>query len=433
MLQPLSRFAFVDIQTTGGSAQAGRIIEIAIIRVSPEGVREWSSLVNPDRSISPAVQSLTGITKAMVAKAPIFEELAGQIADMLSGYMLVAHHARTAYGTLKRAYSRMNADFQTPVLCTAKLSQRLFPSEKQHSLDAIVSRYGLAFDRDAGARHRALGNARATLQFWEKLQRVCSAAELQKAMGKLAVSPGLAPATGDTMPRPEPELHETAQRPADPRPPAPRLSWQDASSELQALLSQNRQARQGTLFYSRPLHRTTSLYSWRLSRDLVSGKLELTVNDAGLGVDDQLYGLFKGRARARNWLLELVEEHGLCATHLGLEKQPAGHPCAARQARHCLGACVGQEPADVHFGRVMQALAPHRVQPWPYAGPVLVAQDHALHVLYRWSYIAVVQHAEYVDAVLAQHQPFEFSHDVYRTLRASLEATLADAAEPHRA
>src|SRR5690606_11398785 len=133
--------------------------------------------------------ALTGITGAMVANAPIFEELAGEIADTLAGHIIVAHNARYDYAALRNAYGRMNADFHAPVLCTAKLSRQLFRREKQHSLDAVVSRHALTPGRDASARNRALGDARLVQQFWEKLQRVFSQADLEKAVRKLAALP----------------------------------------------------------------------------------------------------------------------------------------------------------------------------------------------------------------------------------------------------
>ena len=67
--------AFVDLETTGGLATRDRITEIGIIEVDAEGVREWSSLVNPGVSIPPYIEALTGITEDMVRDAPGIPEL----------------------------------------------------------------------------------------------------------------------------------------------------------------------------------------------------------------------------------------------------------------------------------------------------------------------------------------------------------------------
>lgn len=77
---------FVDLETTGATGTVDRITEIGIVEVNEEGeVREWSSLVNPQTSIPPFIQNLTGISDAMVAEAPTFEELAEEVLMRLHG------------------------------------------------------------------------------------------------------------------------------------------------------------------------------------------------------------------------------------------------------------------------------------------------------------------------------------------------------------
>ena len=95
---PLSRqfprLAFVDLETTGGAATEDRVTEIGIVQVDEDGVREWSSLVNPQVRIPPFIQSLTGITDDMVSDAPTFAELADEVSDMLDDRVFIAHNAR---------------------------------------------------------------------------------------------------------------------------------------------------------------------------------------------------------------------------------------------------------------------------------------------------------------------------------------------------
>ena len=95
--------AFVDLETTGTSAGADRVTEVGIVRVD-DGARvsEWSSLVDPQRSIPNGVQAMTGITNAMVAGAPTFGQIANEIAERLAGCIFVAHNARFDYGFLKQ-------------------------------------------------------------------------------------------------------------------------------------------------------------------------------------------------------------------------------------------------------------------------------------------------------------------------------------------
>ena len=72
--------AFVDLETTGTSATGDRVTEVAIVRVvEGELVEEWSSLVDPERSIPPDIQVLTGITNEMVKGAPTFADIRHEV------------------------------------------------------------------------------------------------------------------------------------------------------------------------------------------------------------------------------------------------------------------------------------------------------------------------------------------------------------------
>ena len=160
--------AFVDLETTGMSAADDRVTEVGIVRVDDGAcVDEWSSLVNPECSIPAAIQAMTGITNAMVADAPVFERIADEVQRRIAGCVFVAHNARFDYGFLKHEFGRLGRRFTAKVLCTVKLSRRLFTEASAHNLDALIARYGLASDD----RHRALGDARILWQFVQALYR----------------------------------------------------------------------------------------------------------------------------------------------------------------------------------------------------------------------------------------------------------------------
>jgi DNA polymerase-3 subunit epsilon len=99
--------AIVDLETTGAHPAWDRVTEIAVLEVAHgEVVSEWSTLVNPGTSIPPAIQALTGISNAMVADAPAFEDLAAGLYERLEGHVFVAHNARFDYGFLRHAFER---------------------------------------------------------------------------------------------------------------------------------------------------------------------------------------------------------------------------------------------------------------------------------------------------------------------------------------
>lgn len=177
---------FLDLETTGMTAAEERITEIGLVEVTNgEVVGSWSQLVNPERRIPPFIQSLTGISNEMVRDAPTFEQLAPALYARLQGKLLVAHNARFDYGFLKAEFERLDLSYRARVLCTAKLSRKLFPEHRRHNLDSLIERYRLT----CSARHRALGDAEVLWQFLQKIYAEVDAARIDAAVqAQLGVS-----------------------------------------------------------------------------------------------------------------------------------------------------------------------------------------------------------------------------------------------------
>ncbi|MDH4293555.1 MAG: exonuclease domain-containing protein, partial [Betaproteobacteria bacterium] len=173
---------FLDLETTGATATHDRITEVGLVEVRNGAfVREWSTLVNPGMSIPPMIQALTGISNDMVATAPPFEDIARELYEAIDGRVLVAHNARFDYGFLKNEFKRLEKTFTAPVLCTVKLSRRLFPQHARHNLDTLMSRHHIACD----ARHRALGDARVLWQLAQQWRIEPGEAAVLEATAKL--------------------------------------------------------------------------------------------------------------------------------------------------------------------------------------------------------------------------------------------------------
>jgi DNA polymerase-3 subunit epsilon len=174
---------FVDLETTGGNAAFHRITEVGIVRMQDDRVvEEWSSLVNPECRIPAYIEAFTGITNDMVAGAPRFSDLAALVLTKLrsptrESPIFVAHNARFDYSFLRTEFRRLDVHFSAKVLCTVKLSRRLFPEYPRHSLDAVMERHRLT----CAARHRALGDARVLGDFWSKLRSEISEEKLAAA------------------------------------------------------------------------------------------------------------------------------------------------------------------------------------------------------------------------------------------------------------
>jgi DNA polymerase-3 subunit epsilon len=164
-------FAVVDVETTGMRAGASdRITEIAVVVVHG-GRREvvLDSLINPGRSIPPAVCAITNITNEMVRSAPAFAEVADQVLAALAGRVFVAHNARFDWGFVSAELRRAKAiALDGPQLCTVRLARRLVRNVRSCGLDNLTQHFGF----ENGARHRAVGDALVTADLLDRLLRL---------------------------------------------------------------------------------------------------------------------------------------------------------------------------------------------------------------------------------------------------------------------
>ncbi|WP_413699949.1 PolC-type DNA polymerase III [Psychromonas sp. KJ10-10] len=167
-----SRLAYVDLETTGGKPTRDSITEIAIVQTL-DGVvtNKWQSLVCPDTYIPLMIQKLTDITPEMVADAPNIDELIPTIIEMFEGHVVVAHNARFDVSFLRNAFKQYGVEFKYPVVCTVKLSRKMYPQFKVHNLDSIIKRFDLSCD----ARHRAMGDTAALPQLVSRMIDDCNA------------------------------------------------------------------------------------------------------------------------------------------------------------------------------------------------------------------------------------------------------------------
>jgi DNA polymerase-3 subunit epsilon len=168
-----AEFVVVDLETTGtGPLQGARITEAAAVLVQGNEVRPlFQSLVNPEQPIPYFITRLTGIDDSMVAGAPTFREIAGELAAHLAGRVFVAHNAAFDWGFLHAEFSRISPggiEALVPTrLCTVRLARRILRHLPRRNLDAVCAYYGIGNE----ARHRASGDALATAQVLVRLLR----------------------------------------------------------------------------------------------------------------------------------------------------------------------------------------------------------------------------------------------------------------------
>jgi DNA polymerase III subunit epsilon len=92
-LKPGRPLAFLDIESTGTSPKADRLIDLAIVRILPSHAREvYSFRVNPEMPIPLESSAIHGITDADVAGSPPFRDIARKVFDLLNGSDLAGYN-----------------------------------------------------------------------------------------------------------------------------------------------------------------------------------------------------------------------------------------------------------------------------------------------------------------------------------------------------
>lgn len=159
-------YSVVDIETTGNGYKGQKITEISIFIFDGEKIiDEFTSLVNPEQKIPYFITNLTGITEAMVRTAPKFYEIAKKVAEITKDTVFVAHNVNFDYNIIRDEFKSLGFDFKRKKLCTVRLSRKIIPGLASYSLGNICSAEGI----EIAARHRAKGDAEATVELFRRL------------------------------------------------------------------------------------------------------------------------------------------------------------------------------------------------------------------------------------------------------------------------
>ena len=164
--------AVIDFETTGLSPAMGdRATEIAIVLVDQAGgkvVDSFQSLMNAGRNIPSFIESLTGISNAMVAAAPSADTVMREASRFVANAPLVAHNAsfdrRFWEAELSLAGERTA---NQPFACTMLVARRLYPQAPSHKLGVLIDYHRLP---KAGRAHRAMADAEMAASLLGQIQ-----------------------------------------------------------------------------------------------------------------------------------------------------------------------------------------------------------------------------------------------------------------------
>ncbi|MBX2990147.1 MAG: GIY-YIG nuclease family protein [Bacteroidetes bacterium] len=443
-------YAIVDVETTGGNALYGRVIDVAVIRVEKgRVVKEFQSLVNPDRFVPHEIELLTGINAESLSRAPMFHSIARELYKILDGAIFVAHNARFDYAFVKNEFRRLGREFSAKCLCTVKLSRKLFPMHRNHNLDSVMQRHGI----ECPARHRAMADAGVVLEFLRKVQNEATPDLLTLAVNAILKSSSLPPQldkesldalpetpgvylfygtkgellyvgksvslrdrvmshfSGDHRSSKEMEMaHQVA-----------RIETRQTTGELGALLLESQLIKE-----LRPMYNVAS----RRHRDLVLARRVMTshgyasivlekTHEIEIDLEAPIMGIFKNMPQAKEYLAQITREFRLCQKLLGIHQ--SNSYCFAYHLHQCDGACMGEEPPETYNARVEEAFTERRVKAWPFNGGIVIEERNPVtnegeaFLIDNWCLLSCFRFTEYGQTELFKGVS-RFDYDAYKIL-----------------
>ncbi len=377
-------YAVVDIETTGGSPKTEKITEIAIyIFNNGEIVDEFISLVNPEKNIPYYITALTGISNEMVANAPKFFEIAKQIVEITEEKIFVAHNASFDYKFIMAEFKALGYDFTRENLCTLKLSRKLLPGHRSYSLGKLCADLGIEIQD----RHRASGDARATVMLLDKLlNRLNDSGQEDKILDSVSSNlKNLHPNLDEKLISNLPEdtgvyffrndqnqviyigksknirkrvmshlSNNSSRRSIEMKESIADVDFEITGSELIALLVESSEIKKHGPRFNRAQKRKTMQYGLYLKKNS-RGYYELAIDKTANRINESPETCFRNKTEAKEIMSKLIERFWLCQKLCGMYDTEGA--CFHYEIRQCNGACIEKESADIYNKRVMKAVS----------------------------------------------------------------------------
>ncbi|WP_239363435.1 3'-5' exonuclease family protein [Snodgrassella communis] len=443
------QLAFVDIETTGGRTTSDRITEIAVVytEAGQQQPQVFHTLLNPNTSIPPFIQALTGISNQMVEQAPHFnDEIADQLSAIFKGRIFAAHNVRFDYGFIKAAFKRLGRTFNPQQLCTVKLSRQLYPEHKHHGLDKIIARHNI----DMHNRHRAFADARAIYDFWQQLKHNFPADILHQACKTIMQRPSLpAHLNNDILKNISDDygvyliygdndlplyigkskqvktrllnhfgqdVHNSKEMSLSQQ--AKKIDVIPCSGELDALLTESAQIKQRQPILNRRLRRQKDLFSFQLSTN-THGYDTLNIvpmHHVQFNQQQRYYGLFHSKSDAQKAIKNTISNTDLCLQTLGIEKGSSNRPCFRHQLHQCSGACINKITATTHNLKLALALQKIKLADWPFTSYAYIKEQQKYHIFHQWIYLGSASNNDQLHTILSQPQG-QLDRDIYQIIQ----------------
>lgn len=160
------RFVVIDLETTGNQIKNNdRIIQIgAVVLEGEKIVDRYTEYINPNRSIDPFIQNLTGIDEEMLEDAPSFHEIGHKVVNLLKNSYFVAHNSAFDLPFIKAELERCGFPlFQGPQIDTVELARILYPNLNGFTLSQLAEHFSITHSNP----HRADSDAEVTAKIFQ--------------------------------------------------------------------------------------------------------------------------------------------------------------------------------------------------------------------------------------------------------------------------
>lgn len=376
-------YAILDIETTGGQYNEEGITEIAIYKFNGhEIVDQFISLVNPEIPIQPFVVKLTGINNEMLRTAPKFFEIAKRIIEITEDCIIVAHNTVFDYRILRTEFRRLGYNFERKTLCTVELAKVLMPEQLSFSLGKLVRSLGIPM----ADRHRAAGDAMATVKLFKMLLDKDLEKVIVKGMIQTEIEKGIAPKLldiVDAMPsktgvyyihredgtliyigksrnikkRINQHFTGTTTKCKKIQLEVFRVTYEETGSELIAILKESEEIKINRPKYNRSQKKT--IFNWALYHETDSdGYINLKIEKPDSRKKE--ITTFTSLQEAKGSVAKIAAEFQLCHKLVGLE-DPKTH-CFNYSLKACDGACIGEIAVEEYNLRVADFLNKHHLE-----------------------------------------------------------------------
>jgi DNA polymerase III epsilon subunit family exonuclease len=168
MIKPIRDFVAFDLETTGLERETDEIIEIGAVKVVDGAATErMSRLVKAGKPLPSLVESLTGITAAMLAEAGELREALEEFLRFAGDLPLVAHNADFDAAFVQEALRKHALPpLANPIFDSLLLARAAWPTFDSHRLENLVDKLGIP----PQPAHRALPDAEQAAHLWNKAQ-----------------------------------------------------------------------------------------------------------------------------------------------------------------------------------------------------------------------------------------------------------------------